>query len=67
MRVCLAPKVLIDGFGVWPYGRLAATAILDRLLHCSHVINIRDESSRLRGKKRAGFIGAASRGEAPMS
>jgi DNA replication protein DnaC len=108
MRVYLAPKVLIiDEFGVWPYDRLAATAlftlisaryehgsviltsnksfaewgevlgdtvvataILDRLLHHSHVINIRGESYRLREKKRAGFIGAASPpagGEAPKN
>ncbi len=98
MRVYLAPKVLIvDEFGVWPYDRLAATAlftlisaryehgsiiltsnksfaewgevlgdtviataILDRLLHHSHVINIRGESYRLREKKRAGFFSAAS-------
>ena len=95
MRVYLAPKVLIiDEFGVWPYDRMAATAlfalisaryergsviltsnksfaewgdvlgdpvvataILDRLLHHSHVLNIRGESYRLREKKRAGFLG----------
>ena len=94
MRVYLTPKVLIiDEFGIWPYDRLAATAlfslvsaryergsviltsnkgfgewgevlgdpviataILDRLLHHSHVINIRGESYRLREKKRAGFL-----------
>jgi len=38
-----------------------ATAILDRLLHHSHVLNIRGESYRLREKKRAGlFAGAAA-------
>ena len=96
MRVYLAPKVLIiDEFGVWPYDRMAATAlfslisaryergsiiltsnkgfgewgevlgdaviataILDRLLHHSHVLNIRGESYRLREKKRAGLFGA---------
>jgi DNA replication protein DnaC len=55
LRVYLAPKLLIiDEFGVWPYDRMAvlgdtviATAILDRLLHHSHVINIRGESYRL--------------------
>lgn len=94
MRVYLAPKLLIiDEFGVWPYDRLAATAlfalisaryergsviltsnkgfaewgevlgdpviataILDRLLHYSHVLNIRGESYRLREKKRAGLF-----------
>src|SRR5438132_418989 len=98
MRVYLAPKVLIiDEFGVWPYDRLAATAlftlisaryergsiiltsnkgfaawgdvlgdtviataILDRLLHHSHILNIRGESYRLREKKQAGLIGAGS-------
>jgi DNA replication protein DnaC len=99
LRVYLAPKVLIiDEFGVWPYDRLAATAlftlisaryergsviltsnkgfadwgevlgdtviataILDRLLHHSHVLNIRGESYRLREKKRAGlFAGSAA-------
>ncbi|MDR5709858.1 MAG: IS21-like element helper ATPase IstB [Armatimonadota bacterium] len=33
-----------------------ATAILDRLLHHSHVINIRGESYRLREKRRAGLF-----------
>ena len=94
LRVYLAPKVLIiDEFGVWPYDRLAATAlfalisaryergsiiltsnkgfaewgevlgdtviataILDRLLHHSHVLNIRGESYRLREKRRAGLF-----------
>jgi DNA replication protein DnaC len=35
-----------------------ATAILDRLLHHSHVLNIRGESYRLREKKRAGLLAA---------
>ncbi|RJQ38804.1 MAG: AAA family ATPase [Dehalococcoidia bacterium] len=34
-----------------------ATAILDRLLHHSHVLSIRGESYRLREKKRAGLMG----------
>lgn len=37
---------------------MIATAILDRLLHHSHVISIRGESYRLREKKRAGLFGA---------
>ena len=95
LRVYVAPKLLvIDEFGVWPYDRLAstalftlisaryergsiiltsnkgfaewaevlgdpviATAILDRLLHHSHVLNIRGDSYRLREKKRAGLFG----------
>jgi DNA replication protein DnaC len=36
---------------------VVATAILDRVLHHSHVLNIRGESYRLREKKRAGFFG----------
>ena len=96
MRVYLAPKVLIiDEFGVWPYDRMAATAlfslistryergsiiltsnkgfaewgevlgdtviataILDRLLHHSHVLNIRGESYRLKEKRQAGLFGS---------
>jgi DNA replication protein DnaC len=34
-----------------------ATAILDRLLHHSHIVNIRGESYRLREKRRAGLLG----------
>jgi DNA replication protein DnaC len=101
MRVYLAPKVLIiDEFGVWPYDRVAATAlfalisaryergsivltsnksfaewgdvlgdpviataILDRLLHHSHVINIRGDSYRLREKKRAGLFASLAQAE----
>jgi len=37
----------------------AATAILDRLLHHSHVITIRGDSYRLREKRRAGLIKTA--------
>jgi DNA replication protein DnaC len=33
-----------------------ATAILDRLLHHSHVVTIRGDSYRLREKRRAGLI-----------
>jgi DNA replication protein DnaC len=45
-----------------------ATAILDRLLHHSHVLNIRGESYRLREKKRAGLISSLlSSQEAPRT
>jgi len=33
-----------------------ATAILDRLLHHSHIINIRGQSYRLKDKLKAGVI-----------
>ena len=33
-----------------------ATAVLDRLLHHSHVLNIRGESYRLKDKRRAGLL-----------
>ncbi len=48
------------GFAEWGEvlgDSVVATAILDRLLHHSHVLNIRGESYRLREKKRAGFFG----------
>jgi hypothetical protein len=45
-----------------------ATAILDRLLHYSHVLNIRGESYRLREKKRAGlFTGGPAADPEPAS
>jgi DNA replication protein DnaC len=40
-----------------------ATAILDRLLHHSHVLSIRGESYRLREKKRAGLFGTPAQAE----
>jgi DNA replication protein DnaC len=39
---------------------VVATAILDRLLHHSHVVTIRGDSYRLREKRRAGLIGQAA-------
>jgi DNA replication protein DnaC len=39
---------------------VVATAILDRLLHHSHVITIRGDSYRLRAKRRAGRVNQAS-------
>jgi DNA replication protein DnaC len=38
---------------------VVATAILDRLLHHSHVVTIRGDSHRLREKRRSGLIKAA--------
>jgi DNA replication protein DnaC len=49
------------GFAEWGEvlgDTVIATAILDRLLHHSHVLNIRGESYRLREKKRAGLFGS---------
>jgi DNA replication protein DnaC len=48
------------GFAEWGEvlgDSVIAAAILDRLLHHSHVVNIRGESFRLREKKRAGVFG----------
>lgn len=39
---------------------VVATAILDRLLHHSHIVTIRGDSYRLREKRRAGFLQKAS-------
>ena len=47
------------GFGQWDeiFGdAIIATAILDRLLHHSTVVNIKGESYRLKEKKRAGLL-----------
>ena len=47
------------GFGEW--GELLGdtvipSAVLDRLLHHSHMLNIRGESNRLREKRQAGLF-----------
>ncbi len=39
-----------------PINRESATAILDRLLHHSHVLKIRGESYRLKGKRQSGLL-----------
>jgi DNA replication protein DnaC len=44
---------------------VVATAILDRLLHHSHVITIRGDSYRLREKRRAGLLQKASPASQP--
>jgi DNA replication protein DnaC len=47
------------GFGQWGevfVDQIIATAILDRLLHHSVVINIKGESYRLKEKLKAGLI-----------
>ena len=40
---------------------VVATAILDRLLHHSHVLTITGESYRLREKRRAGVLNASTK------
>ncbi|MBM3525469.1 MAG: AAA family ATPase [Alphaproteobacteria bacterium] len=42
---------------------VVATAILDRLLHHSHVLTIRGDSYRLRAKRRSGLIKAPAAGD----
>lgn len=44
---------------------VVATAILDRLLHHSHVLTIRGESYRLKEKRRAGLLGTTGAPAAP--
>ena len=39
---------------------VVATAILDRLLHHSHVVTIRGDSYRLREKRRSGLLKAGT-------
>jgi DNA replication protein DnaC len=41
-------------------GRVLTAAMLDRLLHHSHVIQIQGESYRLKDKRKAGIIGPRS-------
>lgn len=44
---------------------VVATAILDRLLHHSHVVTIRGDSYRLREKRKSGLVRAPIEGTAP--
>jgi DNA replication protein DnaC len=46
---------------------VVATAILDRLLHHSHVITIRGDSYRLRTKRRAGLTSQVATASAPTT
>jgi DNA replication protein DnaC len=46
---------------------VVATAILDRLLHHSHVLTIRGESYRLKEKRRAGLLGTTGSPAAPSA
>jgi DNA replication protein DnaC len=46
---------------------VVATAILDRMLHHSHVITIRGDSYRLRTKRRSGLVNQAGANPQPAS
>jgi DNA replication protein DnaC len=46
---------------------VVATAILDRLLHHSHVITIRGDSYRLRAKRRSGLLQKAAAAEPELT
>jgi DNA replication protein DnaC len=50
------------GFGAWDQAlagdRVLTAAMLDRLLHHSHVVQIQGDSYRLKEKRMAGIIGA---------
>ena len=46
----------VSEWGVVFGDAIAATAILDRMLHHSHVITIRGDSYRLKDKRRAGAV-----------
>lgn len=39
---------------------ILTTALLDRLLHHAHVVNIHDQTYWLRGRQKAGFTGRVS-------
>ena len=58
------------GFGDWGDvlgDPVVASAILDRLLHHSHVLNIKGESYRLREKKKSGLFPSTLVGLSPTS
>lgn len=55
---------LLDCWGEIFGDQVLATAILDRLLHHATTLNIKGESYRLKGKRKAGLLGKAPRTEA---
>lgn len=69
-RGVMAPRLLIiDEIGYLPFGQwdqtfagdaVLTSAMLDRILHHSHVVQIKGESYRLRQKRKAGFIAEAN-------
>ncbi len=46
----------VSEWGIVLNDQVVATAILDRLLHHSHVLTIRGDSYRLREKRRSGLL-----------
>ena len=46
----------IGAWGEMLADEVVATAILDRLLHHSHIVTIKGESYRLKEKRRAGVV-----------
>ena len=52
-------KSYADWGGIFQDNVMAA-AVLDRLLHHSHTINIKGESYRLKDKRKAGLIAKAA-------
>ncbi|QAV68797.1 AAA family ATPase, partial [Escherichia coli] len=69
-RGVMAPRLLIiDEIGYLPFGQgdqtfagdaALTSAMLDRILHHSHVVQIKGESYRLRQKRKAGVIAEAN-------
>ncbi|MUN34687.1 ATP-binding protein, partial [Escherichia coli] len=66
-RGVMAPRLLIiDEIGYLPFGQWVAgdaaltSAMLYRILHHSHVVQIKGESYRLRQKRKAGVIAEAN-------
>jgi DNA replication protein DnaC len=56
--VLITSNRAVSEWGIVFGDAIIATAILDRLLHHSHVITIRGDSYRLREKRRAGLLKA---------
>ena len=58
----VAPGALIDVITQWGHvfgDEMIAAAVLDRVLHHSHILVIQGDSFRLRQKKRAGLLGSS--------
>ncbi len=55
----------VSEWGIVLNDQVVATAILDRLLHHSHVLTIRGDSYRLREKRRSGLLKSNNTAPAP--